>query len=128
MAMDGHKASLLVLLDLSAAFDTIDHDTLLQRLEHDYGIHDKALEWLISYLTNRSQSVHINQHKSKVQSLPFGVPQRSVLGPILFVLYTKPLRAIAARHGMEIHFFADDVQLYVSFKCNSMEEATEAKS
>ncbi|WP_419629894.1 RNA-directed DNA polymerase, partial [Thiolapillus sp.] len=91
LALDSGNVSLLTLLDLSAAFDTIDHCILLDRLQHMYGISGTALSWFSSYLTNRTQSVIVNDHISQVSSLSYGVPQGSVLGPILFILYTKPL-------------------------------------
>ena len=118
--------SLVVFLDLSAAFDTIDHAILLDRLYYDYGIRGTALKWMKSYLTKRYQTVHINQLKSDAHELRFGVPQGSVLGPIVFIMYTKALRKIAARHGLKIHLYADDTQLYVSFTFSNQEEAMSA--
>ena len=106
---------ILLLLDLSAAFDTIDHNILIQRLLSDFGITDTALQWLKSYLEGRSFSVNINQAISDALCLLFGVPQGSLLGPILFILYIKPLRDIALKYGLEIHLYADDAQLYISF-------------
>ena len=106
---------ILLLLDLSAAFDTIDHNILVQRLMNDFGITDTALQWLESYLEGRSFSVNINQALSDAICLLFGVPQGSLLGPILFILYIKPLRDIALKYGLEIHLYADDAQLYISF-------------
>ena len=91
LALDSGNISLLTLLDLSAAFDTTDHFILLNRLQHMYGISGTALSWFSSYLTNRTQSVIVDDHISQVSSLSYGVPQGSVLGPILFILYTKPL-------------------------------------
>ena len=119
LAMDDHKASLVVFLDLSAAFDTIDHTILVNRLRNDYGLCEKALDWLESYLTDRYQSVHIEDNSSEYTKLNFGVPQGSVLGPLLFSYYTKPIRAIAATHNLKIHLYADDTQLYVSFRFSS---------
>ncbi|WP_419629649.1 reverse transcriptase domain-containing protein, partial [Thiolapillus sp.] len=82
LALDSGNVSLLTLLDLSAAFDTIDHCILLDRLQHMYGISGTALSWFSSYLTNRTQSVIVNDHISQVSSLSYGVPQGSKLGPI----------------------------------------------
>jgi hypothetical protein len=110
--LDAGDAALMVLLDLSAAFDTIDHEILLTRLERDVGIKGNALEWLTSYLSNRSQSVVINDAVSKPQPLTVGVPQGSVLGPLLFLLYILPLRTIIERHQSLRHGYADDAQLY----------------
>ena len=109
----------LVLLDLSAAFDTIDHAILFSRLEHHFGIVDTALKWLKSYLSNRSQSVIISGNISTNIKLTFGVPQGSVIGPILFTMYTVPLGDIARKHNLDYHFYADDSQLYISFNPNT---------
>ena len=106
----------LLLLDLSAAFDTVNHSLLLSRLENSFGITGTVLQWFQSYLTGRSQFVEINDTKSSVRDLTVGVPQGSVLGPILYLLYTAPLAEIIRSHGLVYHFYADDTQLYISFK------------
>ena len=106
---------ILVLLDLSAAFDTIDHGVLLEKLDKDYNIKDNAQKWFKSYLENRSFSVKVKNISSSFLSLMFGVPQGSILGPILFILYVKQLEMIAARYGISIKLYADDSQLYISF-------------
>ena len=106
----------LLLLDLSAAFDTVNHSLLLSRLENSFGITGTVLQWFHSYLTGRSQFVEINDTKSSVRDLTVGVPQGSVLGPILYLLCTAPLAEIIRSHGLVYHFYADDTQLYISFK------------
>ncbi|CAB3998226.1 Hypothetical predicted protein, partial [Paramuricea clavata] len=115
-SMDQQRVSLLVLLDLSAAFDTVDHQVLLRRLEVSFGITGTALKWFKSYLTNRSQRVLINGNYSESFSLPHGVPQGSCLGPLLFTIYASKLFEIVKCHLPDVHAYADDTQLYLSFK------------
>jgi len=115
-SLDQNKVTILVLLDLSAAFDTIDHSTLLHRLEHDFGISGKPLTWMTSYLSDRYQTVCIDGELSKPVLMKYSVPQGSVLGPKNYVMYTKPVGAICRNHGLSHHFYADDSQLYLSFE------------
>ena len=115
VALDGGDGVLLVLLDLSAAFDTIYHTILLDRLEHCCGITGVALQWMRSYLSDRTQSVLIGDARSDIEDLNIGVPQGSVLGPLLFLVYLLPLLAIMRRHGICYHGYADDTQIYHRF-------------
>ena len=114
LALDQGKISLLTLLDLSAAFDTIDHGILLDRLQSVFGVRGSALNWFTSYLSRRTQTVSINSASSDPALVHFGVPQGSVLGPVLFVLYTSPLSDIIDSHSVLHHSFADDTQLQKS--------------
>ena len=110
--LDDGDGVLLVMLDLSAAFDTLDHKILFRRLEETVGIKGAALEWLKSYLNNRYQRVHIDDAYSSNVALTTGVPQGSVLGPLLFVIYILPLKCIIDKHAIHRHAYADDGQLY----------------
>jgi hypothetical protein len=120
-AVDEGSVAVLVLLDLSAAFDTIDHEKLLDHLQNRLGITGDALAWFRSYLTDRHQSVQIEGEKSDPLSLLFGVPQGSVLGPLMFTVYTSPLGDLIRHHGYKHHFYADDSQLFLAFKPGSSE-------
>ena len=104
----------MVLLDLLAAFDTIDHSTLLSCLLDWFGVGGSALKWFSSYLSEHFQSVQIGSTLSDLQNLLFGVPQGTVLGPLLFSLYTSPLSTLIGKHkSVKFHFYADDSQRYV---------------
>ena len=115
-ALDAGSSAILLMLDLSAAFDTIDHDILLSRLCNVYGITGNALDWFRSYITGRIQRVVIENENavSGDQELGFEVPQGSVLGPKIYCMYTKPVSDIIQRHGLSHHSYADDTQLYMT--------------
>ena len=102
-----------MLLDLSAAFDAVDHSLLLTLLEQHFGIVGKALDVLRSYLTRHSQCVSVENILSELTELIFGVQQGSVLGPIIFCMYTLPLGAILFHHQLGYHIYADNTQIYL---------------
>ena len=119
MNMDQQKVTLLVLLDLSAAFDTIDHEILTDILKLEFGVIGNALKWIKSFLSCRKQRINIKQKFSANFTLNCGVPQGSCLGPVLFLLYVSQLFQIINRHLPSSHGYADDTQLYLSFRPES---------
>jgi hypothetical protein len=123
-AVDRGEFAALVLLDLSTAFNTVDHDILLERLKRTFGITGSAHCWLASYLTGRSECVRRGSSCSDTTWLVCGVPQGSVLGPLLFVLYTVDLTALIEQHGLTPHLYADDTQIYGSCRPNNVDEFT----
>ena len=115
MLVQGCKGVVLLLLDLSAAFDTVDHGLLLKTLETNLGIKGQCLQWLTSYIKHRQQCVSIGGFQSTSHTITCGLPQGSVLGPLLFTTYTLPLAALLRHHGIYFHLYADDTQLFLEF-------------
>ena len=128
LSVDSGKAVALTLLDLSAAFDTIDHSLLHDCLHDWFGRDGTVLSWIKSYLSNRKQKIKIGDSFSEAVILPFGVPQGSVLGPLLFTLYTSPLSQVISKFNVTHHLYADDTQIYLAVDSrnfdSSMEELT----
>ncbi len=110
--------SLLVLLDLSSAFDTIDHNILLNRFENFVGISGSALAWFKSYLSDRHQFVAMNEKVSYRSQMQYEVPKGSVLGPLLFRLYMLALGNIIRDHSVGFYSYADDTQLHICSRPN----------
>ncbi len=99
-----------IFIDLQKAFDTVNHGILLKKLEH-YGIRDTALAWFESYLNNCRQLVSINGYSSLLRDITCGVPQGSVLGPLLFLIYSNDLPN--ATSVLSFFLFADDTNIYL---------------
>ena len=112
--MASGKTTALVLLDLSAAFDTLDHSSIIELLSGWYGISGTAPNWVRSYLSNRVQRVKLLDKLGEPFKADYGVPQGFVLGPLLFTLYTTPLSNVISRHNTCLHLYADDTQMYLS--------------
>lgn len=110
-SMNKRQVSLLLLIDFSKAFDLVDHDILLRKLEH-YGIRGVALKWMESYLKNREQFVFVSGSSSTKLNVDYGVPQGSILGPLLFIIYANDLPLISKI----AHFimYADDANIIIS--------------
>ena len=115
-SLDDGNEEILVLLDLSSAFDTLDHGMLLHRLKVTFGVSGIPADWFTSYLHDREQRVIVHGVMSEAIPIRWGVPQGSVIGPLLFICYTTSLQEIIESHGVSCMMYADDQQLYVSVK------------
>jgi len=114
-SIDNGDVCALVLLDLSAAFDTVDHQHLLNVMHDRFGIRGPAHDWFASYISGRSQTVTVSSQCSLPASLVCGVPQGSVLGPVNFIMYTEDLVSLIENvPAISSHLYADDTQLLMS--------------
>ena len=123
-ALDCGKHIILVLLDISDAFDNVDHDILIDKI-HVIGV---VVSWVESYLSARTQVIRIGEATSQPIHLGCGVPQGSVLGPLLFNIYCHDLGSVIVKHGVHYHVYADDTQLYVEVPLDQPERATDSLS
>jgi hypothetical protein len=114
--IDNQRTTVLLALDISAAFDTIDFSVLADRLKLDFGINGVALDWLLSFLIGRTQYVGVGSSRSTSVECLSGVPQGSVLGPLLFALYISPVDNVVSAHRLHLHQYADDTQLYMAVR------------
>ena len=124
LSLDQPLSTCSVMLDISAAFDTVDYEILQSRLQQRFGITGTALSWFASYLTGRSQMVQIDGVLSDPAALHSGVPQGSILGPVLFSLYTSPISSVISSYNIPYLIYADDTTIYISFKVNEFAEKT----
>jgi len=116
------KCTALLALDISAAFDAVDHTILCRRAEIDFGINGTALNWLRSFLSNRTQYVAVGGHQSNSTCCETGVPQGSVLGPLCFSMYVSPVSDVINAHAIQHHQYADDIQLYYSLRTDDFND------
>src|SRR5664279_4282078 len=121
-AIDNQRITALIALDISAAFDTINHSTLLRRLQSVFGLSEMALDWIDSYISNRRQYVKLGRHHSESTACSSGIAQGSVLGPILFSLYVSPVGDVISAHGVQHHQYADDTQLFFAMKASTIDD------
>ena len=120
-AIDLGKLALLSQLDLSAAFDTVDHSISEEWLSRSFGIVGTALAWITSYFL-KDQSVLLAGNTALPRTICYGVPQGFVFGPLLFILYTADIGCIVRTHGLLHHFYAEDMQVYLF--CRPTDKAT----
>jgi hypothetical protein len=122
-ALDKKSGVFLAMIDLSAAFDTVDHTILLSFLKDTIGINGSALDWFTSYLTSHTQCISIDNVMSELIELLFGVPQGSVMGPFKFCVYTLAIGAIIQSHRLNCHKYATNAQVYLPFSIDEPDHA-----
>ena len=118
--LDARLNVVLLVFDLSAAFDTVNHNILLGKLGQQYGLTDTVFAWFESYLSSRKYYVKGNNSSSHDVSVSSGVPQGSILGPLLFSLHVCEVERVAQVHNLKIHMYADDIQCYFGFASDTL--------
>ena len=114
-SLDKGNAVFMVLLYMSAAFDTVDHSILLHRLQTRFGMGGVVESWFSTYLHNRTVKVNVKNTFSKEHLLTYSLPQGSIIGPQGFKLYTAPVGDIIREYGVYFHSYVDDIQLFAEF-------------
>ena len=123
MASDKGEVTCSLLLDYPAAFDTVDQNILLTILEDSFGITGTALDWIRSFLVGRYQIFQVGQDKSSRVIVLYGLPQGTIIGPLMYILYTADLESLLEKHGGRMHLYADDTQLYDHSHVNNLERS-----
>ena len=127
-ADDDRQVTLITLVDLPSAFDCVDHELLLRRLQYNFDFTDDVLRWITSFVSDRTQQVSYDGQLSPIRPVQFRVPHGSVLGPLLFVLYTADLNKIIASHCLQLHQYADDCQVCATTSVDDVEQLELARS
>jgi len=105
------NCSVLLALDISAAFDAVDHSVLCKRAQVKFGVNGTALDWLQFFVTDRLQYIAVGDERSETANLSSGVPQGSILEPLLFALYVSPIDDVVCSHGIRYHLYADELDV-----------------
>ena len=126
--MDSGKAVALTLRDLPVAFDTINHNILFNCRRDWFGVDGTVLRWIKSYLSNRKHKVKLGNSFSDAFSLPYGMPEGSVLGPLLFTLYTTPLSNSISSFNVTHHLYVDDTQIYLALDLETLDRWCETET
>ena len=122
------KCTVLLSLDVSAAFDAIDLGILCDRAVTDFGLTGLAVSWLKSFVTDRTQCIAVGTELSPTTACLSGVPQGSVLGPLLFSMYVSPVGDVINAHGLQYHQYADDLQLYTAVRADDFQDLSHVES
>ena len=122
IAADNGLCTALLALDVSAAFDAVNHDTLCGRARDEFNVDGLALNWLESFVSDRTQYVAVGQERSRTTACVSGVPQGSILGPLLFAMYVSPVDHVITSSGLSYHQYADDLQLYTTVRTDPSDD------